>query len=256
MFKNKIKENLYKNIPQFGTFISSNAPDTVEICGLLGFDFAVLDMEHGYMSPETLIPLIRAAEGTGMTPVARVTCNDETKILRTLDAGAYGIHVPQINTKEDALRAVKYAKYFPQGTRGVSYQRANGFGVFDINEYMKQENEETMVVFHCETVECIKNIDEIASVEGLDALLFGPFDMSQSLGIPGQINNPMVEEAVQTMLKACKKHGKIAGIYTGNVEAAERRVEQGFRYMPVGVDGKVIADAYRSILTGLRKIKY
>jgi len=256
MFKNKIKEKLYNNIPQFGTFISSNAPDTVEICGLLGFDFAVLDMEHGYISPETLIPLIRTAEGTGMTPLARVTCNDETKILRTLDAGAHGIHIPQINTKEDALRAIKYSKYFPEGKRGVSYQRANGFGVYDINEYMKQENEETMVIFHCESVECIKNIDEIASVDGLDGMIFGPFDMSQSMGIPGQITDPRVEEAAQIMLKACQKYGKIPGIFTGNAEAAQMRVDQGFRYMPVGVDGKVLTDAYRNILTGLRNIKY
>lgn len=256
MFTNRLKADLYNGKVCFGTFIASSAPDTVEICGLLGYDFVVIDTEHGYMSPETIIPMIRAAETTGMTPLVRVTENSETIILRTLDSGAHGIHIPQVNTVEGALNAVKYSKYFPQGNRGVSYQRANGFGVYDLNEYMEKENDETFIVFHCESVECLKNIDEIAATDGLDCIIFGPYDMSQSMGIPGRVTEPIVEEAAQKMLKACQKHGKIPGIFTASAEAAEKRVKQGFRYMPVGVDGKMIADAYGNLLKGLRKIEY
>ncbi len=255
MLKNKLNHKLYNGQSAFATFIAINSPDIVEICGLLGFDFVVLDGEHGYISPETSIPMIRAAEACGMTPVVRVCENSESLILRTLDVGAHGIHVPQINSKEAAENAVKYAKYHPYGKRGVSFHRACGYGIFDINEYMERENSETLVIFHCENISALEHIDEIAATEGLDVLIFGPFDMSQSMGIPGKTDDPMVEAAAQKMLDACKRHGKIAGIFTSNAEDAEKRIKQGFRYMPVGVDCKIIADTYGKLIKSLNSIK-
>ena len=254
MFKNKLKENLYNGKVCFGTFVASNAPDTVEICGILGFDFVVIDAEHGYTSPETSLSMIRVAEKTGMTPLVRVSENNEALILRTLDVGAQGIHIPQINSVEQAKKAISYIKYSPQGMRGLSFHRACDYGMADINEYMEQENKETLTIFHCENTACLDTLDEIASIEGLDVMIFGPFDMSQSMGIPGQVNHPDVEVAAKKMLDACKKHGKIAGIYCANVAVAKERIEQGYLYIPVGVDCKVLADAYGSIIKGLREI--
>lgn len=254
MFKNNIKEDLLKGKVCFGTIVASNAPDTVEICGLLGFDFLMIDGEHGYMSPETTLPMIRAAENTGMTPLVRVCENNESLILRTLDVGAHGVHIPQVNTKEDAEKAISAVKYFPEGMRGVSFNRASGYGITDINEYMETENKETLTVFHCENVKCLENIDDVVSTKGVDVMIFGPFDMSQSMGIPGQISDPLVEAGAQKMLDACKRHGKVAGIYCGNVEAAKKRVEQGFTYLLVGVDCGVISEAYGKMINGLRNI--
>ncbi len=255
MIQNKLKHDLYQGKVCFGTFIAINSPDIVEICGLLGFDFVVLDGEHGYISPESSIPLIRAAQATGMTPLVRVCENSESLILRTLDVGACGIHVPQINTPLQAQQAVRSTKYFPQGTRGISFQRACGYGIDDLNAYMEKENEETFVVAHCESVEALEHIDEIAATEGLDCLIFGPFDMSQSMGIPGQVQDPRVEAAAQKMLSACQKHGKIPGIFTSTVEAAQLRIQQGFRYMPVAVDCKLLADSYGALLQGLKALR-
>ena len=110
MIQNKLKHDLYQGKVCFGTFIAINSPDIVEICGLLGFDFVVLDGEHGYISPESSIPLIRAAQATGMTPLVRVCENSESLILRTLDVGACGIHVPQINTPLHAQQALRSTK--------------------------------------------------------------------------------------------------------------------------------------------------
>lgn len=252
MFKNKLKEKLLTGEVCYGTIVASNAPDTVEIIGLLGFDFLLIDGEHGYMSPETCLPLIRTAESTGMTPLVRICENNEALVLRTLDIGAYGIHIPQINSKDDACKAIQAIKYFPEGMRGVSFHRASGYGIHNINTYMETENKETLTIFHCENVKCLENLDEIVSTKGLDVMIYGPFDMSQSMEIPGQVTNPKVEAGAQQMLEACKKHGKIAGIYCGTVEAAKERIKQGFTYILIGVDCSVIANAYSNIINGLR----
>ncbi len=255
MFRNSLKKKLYAGEVSFGTFVAINSADIVEICGIAGFDFVVLDGEHGYISPETSLPLIRAAEASGMTPIVRVCENSESLILRTLDVGAHGIHIPQINTVEQAKSAINYVKYFPKGTRGVSFHRACGYGMYNINEYMEQENDETLVVFHCENVLAMKNIDDIAATDGLDVIIFGPYDMSQSMGIPGKTNDASVEEAAQHMLKACQRHGKIAGIYTNDAISAHKRMKQGFRYLPVGVDCKVLSDTYSELSKSLKNIK-
>ncbi len=255
MFKNNLKRKLKNNDVCFGTFIASNAPDTVEICGILGFDFIVIDAEHGYVSPETSLPMIRAAQGRNMTPIVRISENSEALVLRTLDTGAEGIHIPQINTVSDGEKAIRYSKYFPLGTRGLSFHRACGYGTDDINKYLSSQNDETLVVFHCENEACLDDIDKIAAIEGLDVLIYGPFDMSQSMGIPGQVNHPDVEAGAQKMLDACKRNNVAAGIFCSDIKSAEERISQGFTYITVGVDCKVIADAYANIINGLRAIK-
>lgn len=255
MIQNRLKHDLYEGKVCFGTFIAINSPDIVEICGLLGFDFVVLDGEHGYISPESSLPLLRAAQATGMTPLVRICDDSPSLILRTLDVGACGIHVPQINTPSQAKQVVQSAKYAPQGNRGISFHRACGYGIDNLNDYMEQENQETFLVAHCESVEALEHIDEIAATDGLDCLIFGPFDMSQSMGIAGQVQDPRVEAAAQKMLAACQKHGKIPGIFTSSVEAAKERMEQGFRYLPVGVDCKLIADSYGALIKGLKQLR-
>ena len=252
MIKNTLKEKLYNNIPQFGTFISTNSPDVAEICALAGFDFVVIDMEHGYMNHTDITHLMRAASSAGAMPIVRVTSNDETKILRTLDCGAMGIHIPQINTPEQAKAAINYSKYAPMGNRGVAFHRANNYGLSDLITYMEEANKETMIIFHCESVEALENIDEIVSTPGLDCIMFGPYDMSMSMGMPGQVKTPEMEEAISKMLAACKKHGKIPGIFTSTAEDAKRRVKQGFLYMPVAMDCQIISRSYSQLIKDLR----
>ena len=180
MFSNKLKKALYDGITCFGTFVCHNSPDIVEICGLAGFDFVVLDTEHGYMSPETTANLIRAAEVTGMTPIVRVSENSETVILRYLDVGTHGVQVPQINDAASARLAVQRAKYYPQECVGLHFRVPQLWASF-YGGLFQTRNDKTMVIVHCENVIGLENLEEIASVEGVDIIFLGPFDLSQSL---------------------------------------------------------------------------
>lgn len=248
MFKNKLKKDLYDGKTCFGTFMSLNSTDVVESGGLAGFDFVIIDTEHGYMSPETTMDLVRAAEVSGTTPITRVTENGETIILRCLDVGAHGVQVPQINDKESAELAVKRVKYYPEGTRGVAMTRSCNYGLTPIFDYFKQENEETLVVVHIENIVGLQNIEEIAATPGVDVLFLGPFDMSQSMGIPGQVDHPRIDEAAEIVLAACKKYGKIPGVYAEFPEVAKKRADQGFQYIPIGMVTSLISRAFVDVL--------
>lgn len=248
MFNNKLKKALYEGRPCFGTLICNNSPDIVEICGLVGFDFVVLDIEHGYMSPETTANLIRAAEVTGMTPITRVTENSETIILRSLDVGAHGVQVPQINDAASAQLAVQRAKYYPDGMRGVAFPRSGNYGLVPIFDYFKHENEETLIVVHCEDIIGLENLEKIAAVVGVDVIFLGPFDLSQSMGIPGQVESPPIQAAANRVLEVCKKFGKIPGIYCNSAEEAKKRANQGFKYIPIGMDSTLISDAFKKLI--------
>ncbi|MGE5545000.1 MAG: HpcH/HpaI aldolase family protein [Bacillota bacterium] len=248
MFNNKLKKALYEGKACFGTLICNNSPDIVEICGLVGFDFVILDIEHGYMSPETTVNLIRAAEVTGMTPITRVTENSETIILRSLDVGSHGVQIPQVNDAASARLAVQRAKYYPEGMRGVAFPRSSNYGLNPVFDYFKQANDETLVVVHCENVSGLANIEEIAAVPGVDVIFLGPFDLSQSMGIPGRVESPPVQEAANRVVKVCQRYGKIPGIYCNTAEEARQRADQGFKYLPIGMDSTLIAQALKRVV--------
>lgn len=249
MFTNKLKAMLKNGESAIGTFAAVNSPDVIELLALAGFDFVIIDCEHGPMDAEASTNLIRAAEGRGMTPLARVRCNSETVVLKHLDVGAHGVQIPQINTRQDAENAIRFAKYHPEGRRGVALPRASGFGMFPIDEYFVRENRETLVVVHCENTVGLENLEEIAQVPGIDVIFMGPFDMSQSMGIPGQVTHPRIEEAAKRVLAICGKYGIAPGIFVGSAEDAARRRDQGFRYLPIGVDCTIIGNAFRDIAT-------
>jgi 4-hydroxy-2-oxoheptanedioate aldolase len=236
MITNRLKALLAEGKAAIGTFSGINSPDVIELIALAGFDFVIIDCEHGPMNPETSTNLIRAAERHGLTPIVRVRENAETVILKHLDVGAHGIQIPQINTPEDAARAVQFAKYHPIGRRGVAAPRSADYGMAPILEYFERENAETMIVVHCENVLGLENVDAIAATPHIDAIFLGPFDMSQSMGIPGQVKDPRIEDAAKRVLAACQRHGKAAGIFVGSAEEAVARRRQGFRYLPIGVD--------------------
>ncbi len=248
MFNNKLKQKLYNDETCFGTFMSLNSTDVVECAGLAGFDFAILDCEHGYITPENVMNLVRAAEVTGMTPITRATYNDETDILRVLDVGSHGVQVPQINCREDAELVVKRVKYSPLGTRGAALTRSSNYGLKPIFEYFEHANRETLVVVHIENTAGLRNIDEIAKVDGIDVLFLGPFDMSQSMGIPGQMESNEIQKAANIVLSTCKKYGKIPGIYAEYPEVAKKRASEGFKYIPYSMVTSLISRSFMSSL--------
>jgi len=254
MFQNKLKRLLKRGETAFGTFVTCNSPDMVEIMALSGFDFVIIDTEHGPLTVESTIDLIRASEVRGMTPITRVTENSATKILRSLDVGAHGVQVPQVNNKSDAEKVIEYSKYAPIGNRGLALPRAANFATVNPLEYLKTNNEETLIVVHCENKTGLDNLEEIASVPEIDVIFMGPFDMSQSLGIPAQVTHPLVEEAAERIVQVCKKYNKAPGILAMTGEQAKERARQGFQYIPIGLDVTLMSKAFKDIVTEAKEL--
>lgn len=239
MFKNSIKEKMKNGEAVLGTFFYTNNPDCAEILGATGLDFIVIDCEHGPGTPESIVNCIRGAELRGMTPIVRVTEDTRTGILRFLDIGAHGILVPQLMSVEEAKQVVYYSKYSPMGGRGMAVPRASTWGLDA--DYNRIENEETLIGVQCENVSCLENIEEVAKVDGVDYIFLGPYDMSQALGIPGQIKAPAMLDAEKRILNAAKSAGKFAGIFVNTVEDAIAAREAGWQFILMGSDIQYMA---------------
>jgi len=254
MNKNYLKESLKEGKNVFGPFMKLTDPAVVEIMGFAGFDFVIIDAEHGPISMQNAQNMIRAAESVNITPIIRVGSNDEALILRALDIGAQGIEIPQINSKSDAVRVVKSVKYFPQGERGVCrYVRAANYSSMDKFNYFKSANKETMIIAHIEGVEGINNLDEILSVSGIDVIFIGPYDLSQSLGIPGQVNDPLVVEKMKEVVLKCIQNKVAVGTFADDVETAKSWVSLGVQYMTFSVDVGILYEASKKIVEKLKK---
>lgn len=236
MIKNKLKEKLNAGEAAIGTFIVCNAPDLVEIAGLTGFDFVILDNEHGPMRAESSQHLIRAAEVRGITPIVRIPDRLESTILHILDIGAHGIQIPQVNDAKAAEEIIERSKYEPVGKRGLAFPRSADYGLCDISNYTNNANKETLIITHCENKICLDNLEEICKIPEIDVIFLGPYDMSQSMGITGQVTHKLVENAAEKVLEITRRYNKTAGIFAGNGEIARKRAEQGFHYIAMGMD--------------------
>ena len=251
--KNELKRTLAEGGTALGLFINTDSPDLVEIAALAGFEFCIIDTEHGPGDAGSIQHMIRAAELRGMTPIVRVTNPEATTVLRILDVGAAGIQAPQVNSRRTAEDIVRFAKYHPVGERGAAFTRSSRYGFAgSVADYFREANRETMVILHCENRLGLDCLDEIAAVEGADVIFVGPYDLSQSLGVPGEIYHPTMVEAVARALASAKKAGKPAGIFVSTVEEARARIEQGFTYIAYSTDTLIFAAACRSIVAAAK----
>ena len=212
----QLKSSLTNGETVIGSFVSIGSADTTEILALSGYDFLVIDTEHGAMSIETATQLIRSAEVHSVPSIVRVTDPSDSTILRSLDIGAAGIQVPQVNSGELARRVAKAAHYYPKGHRGLAMPRAAHYGSMSVDDYFAKSIEETLVVAQCESAEGLEKLDEIAAVPEIDVIFLGPFDLSHSLGIPGQVESPQIKDAERKVIEACRNNGKAAGIFAVN----------------------------------------
>ena len=249
-FKNKLKANLKAGKAQFGAFITAPCPEVVEVLGVAGFDFVILDTEHTASGIETVVDMMRAAEAYGMTPVVRVQDDTPKTLSRYQDVGAFGVQVPMVHTAQQAEAIVRAMKFAPEGVRGMSGGRGARWGA--IEDYRRASNEETLIAVMCESSQGVQNIREIVRVPGVDAVFIGAFDLSQSLGVPGETTHPRVEEAIQTVLDACLEAGVIPGIVSPDAELARRRAEQGFRYITILDDMAFFAQCVRNQLNRVK----
>jgi len=247
--KNILKERLINKEIVIGPFMKLPSPPVVEIVGLAGFDYVIIDCEHGPLNVLEAENMVRAAHLVNMAAVLRVGENRPHPISRALDIGADAVQIPQISSKEDAIKAVKAAKFAPLGERGVCrYVRAANYSSLDKKEYFKLANEETMVIIHVEGVEGINNIDEILEVEGIDIIFIGPYDLSQSLGIPGDVNNVIVEEKMKEVIKKAHEKGKLVGTFVDDLDAAKKWRALGVQYISYSVDVGIIYESFKNII--------
>lgn len=251
--KNKLKKIFKEGGVAVGTFVKINDPASIEALGYCGFDFVIVDNEHVSMSKQALVDIIRAAELMDLVSIVRVRENNAIDILQSLDAGAMGVQIPQVNTEENAKYAVASTKYEPRGNRGFApSHRAAGYGTMDIYEYIQLSNDNTLVVCHCETKECMDNLDEILKNDDIDVIFIGPMDLSQSLGIIGQGNNPILIEAIDTIIEKVIKAGKVVGIVAPNATKAKEYIEKGVQYISINSDLGMITGLGKQIVKELK----
>lgn len=204
---NAVKTKLRAAQPVYGLFCSIPSPALVEMIGCTGYDFVVLDTEHTLVSPQELENLIRAAEAVALTPFVRVPEADPGAILRALDAGAMGVVVPHIRTRADVDTAIRASKYAPAGMRSLNSGRAPGFGTIELTEYLAMADAETMLIVMIEDAEAVTGIDAILHGGGIDAIMEGAADLSQSYGVPWQTRHPRVLTALRDVHAACERAG-------------------------------------------------
>lgn len=251
-FDPRLPQLLKQGRPIAGVFVGLASPALVEMVGHAGFDFVVIDNEHGPAGIETTEHLIRAAQVAGTVPVVRVTNPTAQEILRTLDAGASAVQVPQVNTPELARQVVQAAKYPPLGTRGTAFSvRAAGYTFFGGPAYMEAANAGTAVITHIETAEAVRRLDELLAVDGIDVYFIGPTDLSVSLGHPGQIDHPEVQATIADVIRRTVAAGKVAGIMVRNPEEFRRMAELGARFITFNI-ASLIAGALRGVVQGIK----
>jgi 4-hydroxy-2-oxoheptanedioate aldolase len=252
MQANRTKARLGAGETVVGCFCRYPDPAVVELLALQGFDFLVFDREHGTMEPRECENMVRAAELHGATPIVRVPANAPPTILRFLDTGAMGVHVPLVASAEDAEAAVRAVKYAPRGGRGLAGVRAAAYGQRGpLADYVAAANTETLVVIQVETVEAIPRVPEIAALDGVDVVFVGPTDLSQALGITGQTGHPLAEEAYDQVAAGLAGTDVALGVLVGSAAEARRWRERGARYLAFTVDALIVRSA-REVLATVR----
>ena len=226
---------------------------SVEVMALAGFEWLVVDIEHTPIDMETVQTLIITIQANDMKALVRVSKNEEVVIKKVLDMGADGIIVPMVSSKEDAKQAVDYAKYPPVGKRGVGLYRSTKYGT-KFEEYKKWVAEELVIIAQIEHIDAVNNIDDILSVEGIDGTIIGPYDLSGSMGYPGEFERDDVKVAVQHVLDRCKAHNVPSGFHVVDTEPEKLnlKIEQGCTFLAYGIDYFFMRDA---AINGMKKVK-
>lgn len=250
---NRLKANILSGQPVFGLLNSVPAPLLVEMLGYAGYDFVILDMEHVCVNPETLENMVRAAECAGITPLVRVPGLAPEIILRVLDCGAQGVVIPHIRSRQDAERAVRATRYHPQGLRGISGGRTTGFGRIDLPSYFARANTELLLVLMIEDKEGVEAVDDILTVPGVDLILEGAVDLSQSYGVPGEPNHPQVQSAIQRLIDSCRDYGVAFCAIPRQAGQLEQLAKQGVRVFLLGDDRGVAFRALKSHASQFRE---
>ena len=253
MINNPLIDRLASGQLVVGSFVYIPSAKLTEIVGLIGFDFIVIDMEHGPVDIGDAESMVGAAELAGTVPIIRVTHNTPHLILRALDVGAVGVHVPEISDPEQAKEMVASVKYAPEGHRGLAGVRAARYGLMgSLADYAQAANKNTMAIAHIEHYEAIENLDALLDVDGIDVYFLGPTDLSNSLGIPGQSGDSKVVDLVESAIKRIVSRGKVAGCITVDPQMAQHYKQLGVLYLATHAIGHM-ARGSRQFIEEIRK---
>jgi len=252
--ENTVKRALKRGEVALGSMISGvRSPQIARMFGAAGWDFFVIDTEHGPFDMETVADLCTVVRAEDVVPLVRVPDKDYHHLARPLDNGALGLVCPRVETREQVEHIIRSTKYYPLGQRGASISGIHTAYVgVEHDEYMEWANAETLVVIQIETKCAVDNIEELVSVEGVDATWIGPFDLSQTLGIPGQFRHPQMAECYERVIEACNQHGVAPGIHFHEMEPMKEWIERGMRLVTFKTDINFLMTAAREATTALR----
>ncbi len=246
MKKNNLKVRLKKGETVLGTWCVLPSPAVVNVLAASELDFLIFDMEHGPINYETAENMIRAAEVENCTPLIRVPRNDEAEILRALDIGAHGVVVPHIESVEQCQLALKSMKYFPIGERGLSpFTRAGGYDPAQPEKYAEKANQETMSILIIEGQNAVANLDKIIDDPRIDVVYFGLCDLSQALGIPGQLDHPKLKKYVEDCVKRVRSKKIVAGAFCSSKPMLKWFKEIGLQFITYSLDTTELSRTFK-----------
>lgn len=250
--ENKVKQKLINGKVSVGSWLTFAHTAIAEIMAESGFDWLAIDMEHSVIGIHDIEPLAQAISASGCIPLVRLSSNDPVLTKRVMDAGAYGVIVPMVNTREEAEKAVRAVKYPPDGDRSVGLYRAQGWGV-KFEEYKNTVNKESLVIVQIEHRQAVENIADIISVNGLDGVMIGLYDMSGSFGVIGELNHPLIKQAQAKVLEVAKIANKIAGIHvvSPSLSDVEDKIKDGFTFIAYSTDAIMLNDKCREATSEL-----
>lgn len=252
MLTNAVKAKLKAGQTVLGCFVRQPDPGLIDLMGYHGWDFLVFDGEHSTLEPRDCENLTRAAELHGLTPIARVPVNQPATILRFLDTGVQGLHVPGIDSATEAEAVIQAVKYHPRGKRGLAGVRAAEYGQAGaLGDYVRRANAETLVVLHIESAAAVADLPGILAVADVDVAFLGLTDLSQSLGVPGQPDHPQVQALARQAAEQIVRTPVALGVMAGSAAAARQWQERQARYIAIGFEG-LLGQAARGYLAAAR----
>jgi len=252
--KSLLKEKLQNKELSIGSWLTIPHQAVIEIMSTAGFEWLTIDMEHSPISIETIMNLIGHIQGNGMQALVRVSKNEEVAIKRVLDAGADGVIVPMIKNKEEAIEAVSFVKYPPLGKRGVGLNRAQKYGTaFDT--YQDWVNNNAVVIAQIEHIDAVNNLEEIFSVPGIDGIIVGPYDLSASMGFPGQYDREDVKAALERIDVVAKKLNKPLGFHIVDSDHSKilEKIDKGYSFLAFSLDFFFLGDKARQEMNLLKE---
>ena len=252
MRANRLRELWGDDKPVINGWLAIPSSFSAEVMAHQGWDSLTIDLQHGVIDYAALVPMLQAISTTATVPIVRVPWLEPGILMKVLDAGAYGVICPMINTREDAQKLVHCTHYAPQGTRSFGPIRASLYGGAD---YPQHANKTIVTFAMIETAQALDNLDAILSVEGLDAIYIGPSDLSLSLGCKPVFDDvePKAQQAIEHIVARAKAHGVVAGIHNGRADVAKARVGLGYRFVTLGSDARFLAAGSQELLAAMRK---